>query len=189
MANKKNLYYKTGNKGNVDFTERWDDLKEILDLNPNDTVLDVGCAEGLIAIEVAKKVKFVEAFDKELVRIKKAMINANGYKNIKFAISSYIDYTYTNYDKVLCLGVYKPNWKNTETKYKIKERRKALNRIFASCTQQLYLRIPVISDKVDKSWGISDIEVLTIADKNNFNLVHRGEPRHDHGTLFKFQRR
>ena len=118
---KQELYYRVNNKGNVNFSDRWDDLKEILDLNPNDTVLDVGCAEGLIAIEVAKKVKFVEAFDKELVRIKKAMINANGYKNIKFAISSYIDYTYTNYDKVLCLGVYKPNWIKTETMYKIKE--------------------------------------------------------------------
>ena len=186
---KQELYYQVNNKGNVNFSDRWDDLKEILDLNPNDTVLDVGCAEGLIAIEVAKKVKFVEAFDKEKVRIENAINNANGRKNIKFTKSSYIDYTYTTYDKVLCLGVYKPNHKWKETKSQKIQRREALNRIFASCTQQLYLRIPVISDKVTKDAGIRDTEVLKIANNNNFNLIYRSEPRYDHGTLFKFQKR
>ena len=184
---KENLYYRTGNKGNVDFTERWNDLNKILDLNQNDTVLDVGCAEGLISIEVAKKVKFVEAFDKEPYRIKTAINNANGCKNINFVTSSYSNYTYKTYDKVLCLGVYKPS--KDESPNSEKGRAKALNRIFASCTQQLYLRIPVISDKVDKSWGVSDVEVLKIADNNNFNLVYRSEPRYNHGTLFKFQKR
>ena len=85
---KQELYYRVNNKGNVNFSDRWDDLKEILDLNPNDTVLDVGCAEGLIAIEVAKKVKFVEAFDKELVRIKKAISIVFIVKLIKPSIIS-----------------------------------------------------------------------------------------------------
>ena len=46
---KQELYYRVNNKGNVNFSDRWDDLKEILDLNPNDTVLDVGSGRGHIS--------------------------------------------------------------------------------------------------------------------------------------------
>ena len=48
---KKSLYYKTSTQnGPVDFADRWNDIKPLIDFNPNHIVLDVGCAEGLITI-------------------------------------------------------------------------------------------------------------------------------------------
>ena len=45
---KKSLYYKTSTQnGPVDFADRWNDIKPLIDFNPNHIVLDVGCAEGL----------------------------------------------------------------------------------------------------------------------------------------------
>ena len=83
MANKKNLYYKTGNKGNVDFTDRWDDLKPLIDFNPNHIVLDVGCAEGLIAIELAKQFKQVYAFEINPIRCQMGRENVIRVLNIE----------------------------------------------------------------------------------------------------------
>jgi len=187
MANKKNLYYRTGNKGNVDFTERWDDLKPLIDFNPNHIVLDVGCAEGLIAIELAKQFKQVYAFDVEPYRIKRAIKNANGIANIYFKTNNYMIYKYNTYDQIFCLGVYhkiKRKWRRP-----VIRRQEILDTMFKRCKSTLYLRVPIVSNNVLKTVGVSDVEVLKIADNNNFNLVYRSEPRYNHGTLFKFQKR
>jgi SAM-dependent methyltransferase len=181
---KKNLYYKTDNEGNVDFADRWNDLKEILEITNNDTVLDVGCAEGLISIEVSKTAKIVDAFDVEPYRIIQAKENAKKARrnNINFRVSSYEDYAYKSYDIVLLLGVYH--------KIKSKNRREqSLNSMFTQCQKQFYIRVPVISDSVSDQVGIHTEEIETVADKQGFELVFKSDPRYDHGTLFKFKRR
>jgi SAM-dependent methyltransferase len=178
---KKNLYYKTGEEGNVDFAERWNDLKPLIDNNKKHTVLDVGCAEGLIALELAKKFKKVFAFDIEPYRIRKAKKNAVGVDNIEFSTDSYISYQYQDYDQVFCLGVYH--------KIKSNQRQKALADMFYKCRSTLYLRVPIIGKDVPKTVGVSDVEVLKIAGNNDFVLAHRTEQRPQHGTIFKFVRR
>ena len=178
---KKNLYYKTNEEGNVDFAERWNDLKSLVDINAGDTVLDVGCAEGLISIELAKKFKKVFAFDIEPYRIHKAKENAAGVDNIEFSTESYTSYEYQNYDQVFCLGVYH--------KIKSNKRQKALSDMFKKCRSTLYLRVPVIGKGVPKTVGVSDVEVLKIAGNNDFVLAHRTEQRPQHGTIFKFKRK
>ena len=181
LAVKKNLYYKTGELGNVDFRERWNDLKILVDSNNEHTVLDVGCAEGLISIELAKQFKKVFAFDIEPYRIRKAKENAVGVDNIEFSTGSYMSYEYQDYDQVFCLGVYH--------KIKSNERQKALSDMFKKCRSTLYLRVPVIGEDVPKTVGVSDVEVLKIAGNNDFVLAHRTEQRPQHGTIFKFVRR
>jgi|TARA_R110000803_G_C11854127_1_gene306268 cyclopropane fatty-acyl-phospholipid synthase-like methyltransferase len=177
---KKNLYYKTGNEGNVDFAERWNDLEPLIDHNNDHAVLDVGCAEGLIAIELSKRFKKVFAFDIEPYRIVKARENAKNIENIEFSTESYMSYQYKNYDQVFCLGVYH--------KIKSNQRQKALDDMFKKCGSTLYLRVPVIGEGVLKTVGVSDAEVLKIAGNNNFVLAHRTEQRPQHGTIFKFVR-
>lgn len=178
---KKNLYYKTGAEGNVDFKERWNDLEPLIDSNKDHTVLDVGCAEGLISIQLAKKFKKVFAFDIEPYRIKIAKENSKHIKNIEFSTESYMSYKYENYDQVFCLGVYH--------KIKHSQRQRALEDMFQKCMSALYLRMPVIGEDVPKTVGVNDAEVLKIAGNNDFVLAHRTEQRPQHGTIFKFVRR
>ena len=178
---KKNLYYKTGEEGNVNFAERWNDLSEIIDFNKDHTVLDVGCAEGLIAIELSKRFKKVFAFDIEPYRIMKARENATGISNIEFSTENYMYYAYQGYNQVFCLGVYH--------KIKKSKRQRALDNMFKKCSSTLYLRVPIIGKDVPKTVGVSDVEVLKIAGNNDFVLAHRTEQRPQHGTIFKFVRR
>ena len=178
---RKNLYYKSGEQGNVDFDERWKDLSEIIDFNKDHTVLDVGCAEGLISIELSKRFKKVYAFDIEPYRITKARENAIGISNIEFSTGNYMSYEYQDYNQVFCLGVYH--------KIKLSQRQRALNDMFKKCSFTLYLRVPIISKDVPKKVGVSDVEVLKIAGNNNFVVAYRTEQRPHHGTIFKFVRR
>ena len=180
---KKNLYYKIGDLGNVDFADRWNDLNEMLDLDRDDTVLDIGCAEGLISIEVSKKVKKVTGFDVEPFRIKNAENNAKeqNIRNVEFLVSNYKNFRYKEYDKILCLGVY----------HKIKDgsRRAMLETMFNSCRKQFYIRVPIIDNKtVFENVGVREEEIMEIANNNRFELLHRTQPRHNHGTIFKFQK-
>jgi len=180
---KKNLYYKTDNKGNVNFIDRWKDLEKILDLETNDSVLDIGCAEGLISLEVAKKVKTVIGFDIEPYRIEIAKYNAKqqNIKNINFLIDNYRTFNYTTYDKILCLGVY----------HKIKNvlRLETLKKIFDCCKKQIYIRVPIIdNNSIFKNVGVEDKEILNTAKNKGFSLLYRSVPRDDHGTIFKFQK-
>jgi len=184
LAMKKNLYYKVGNEGNVDFNNRWNDLEKILDLKNTDTVLDIGCAEGLISIEVAKKVKHVEAFELELHRVNVAKENAekNKVKNIFFSVASFLNFNYQTYNKVLCLGVY----------HKIRQanaRIPALERMFRSCTDQFYIRVPVLDGTVPIDRGIEEKEIIDTAFRSGFDLVVKTKQRPNHGSIFKFAKR
>lgn len=176
---KKNLYYKTGKEGNVDFADRWDDLQPLIEADSTQTALDIGCAEGLIAIELSKLFRHVYAFDIEPYRIQLAKQNAKMHNNIDFSTQNYINYDYKEYDNVFCLGVYH--------KIKSSVRQNSLNDMFKKCKRYMYLRIPVLGDGVNNNVGVSDQEVLDIAVKNGFELLHRSEPRNLHGTIFKFK--
>ena len=180
---KHSLYYKTGQHmiGNVDFADRWNDLRDLIEADPSHIALDVGCAEGLISISLSKMFKEVHAFDIEPYRIQQAKNNAKGIKNIFFSTKNYLTYDYQNYDQIFCLGVY----------HKIKSisRQRSLDTMFKKCNSMLYLRIPVIDKNVSKTVGVPAAEVLKIAVDNDFELVHRTKQVHLHGTIFKFKRR
>jgi SAM-dependent methyltransferase len=180
---KKNLYYKTGEHmiGNVDLKDRWNDLEQIIDYDKSHTALDVGCAEGLITLKLARKFKHVTGFDIEPYRIKMANENAKGYNNVSFTTNNFMSYRYAPHHKIFCLGVYH--------KIKYHTRQRALDSMFKNCKHQLYLRVPVIDRFVAKNVGIYAKEVLDIADKNDFDMIHRSEQRPLHGTIFKFERR
>jgi SAM-dependent methyltransferase len=90
--------------------DRWDDIRGIIDLGPDDEVLDVGCAEGLIAIETARHAKWVHGIEvmPHRVAAAAAFAKAEGVENVSFEHASIKDYEIESlsYDIALFLGVY-----------------------------------------------------------------------------------
>jgi SAM-dependent methyltransferase len=67
-------------------TLRWAKVAPFADLRPGDTVLDIGCAEGEISMEVARSVGFVHGIDISDYRARKACATAKrrGITNVRF---------------------------------------------------------------------------------------------------------
>ena len=87
-----------------DFLERWIDISLIADFRPTDTVLDVGCAEGLISAKVAKRVANVHAIDvsEHRVRLAKSL----SLTNVTFEVADFANLQPKQpYDVTLLLSV------------------------------------------------------------------------------------
>ena len=80
------------------------------DLRPTDHVLDAGCAEGLITLELAKYVERIHGFDISAVRIEEAQRVAaeRGIANATFEVESVIGYPVEplSYDVTIFAGVW-----------------------------------------------------------------------------------
>lgn len=85
------------------------DLGQIGDFRATDHVLDMGCAEGLISLLVAKQVARVHGVELSSVRVKQAQLEAarQNIHNVTFSVGSITDYPVepNSYDIVLLLGV------------------------------------------------------------------------------------
>lgn len=90
--------------------DRWWWIGAAADLRPDDSVLDAGCAEGLLTMETARRVARVEAFDYSSMRIEHARRTAvaRGIKNIEFSVLDIHDASYapSTFDVVMFLSVY-----------------------------------------------------------------------------------
>ncbi|HEX7009200.1 MAG TPA: class I SAM-dependent methyltransferase [Phycisphaeraceae bacterium] len=98
-----------GGDGVWDVDCRWPEVEAHADLRPDDHVLDVGCAEGLITIEIAQRVKHVHGVELRSQRVEAARKIAaeRGVSNVTFEQGS-IDQLLLapqSYDVVLFLGV------------------------------------------------------------------------------------
>ncbi len=82
-------------------------LFDMLILNENDTILDVGCGEGSITIPLSKKVKKVIALDSspKMIEFLEKRINDNGITNIETVLGAIEDISYDDFkgvDVVVC---------------------------------------------------------------------------------------
>jgi SAM-dependent methyltransferase len=103
------LYYKES-RGGRSFQSRWDEVRPITDFRSADHVLDVGCAEGLITLEVAKLVERVHGFDVHPARVAEAnrLAAERGLPNATFEVASVLDYPFEplSYDVTLFMAVW-----------------------------------------------------------------------------------
>ena len=104
----KQLFY--SEKDIATLQERVDEVLRFTDLRPTDRVLDAGCAEGLITLELAKYVQFIRGFDLSRIRIDtaKQLAEERGIENASFEVESVIGYPVKplSYDVTLFFGVW-----------------------------------------------------------------------------------
>ncbi len=107
----KDIYYKEASSGQTSMAsrnlqERWSDVEYLADLRSEDTVFDVGCAEGLLTLEVASMVASVHAIESDDARYEKAtrVLAETPNVTLEHASIDEINLT-TKYDVVLFLGV------------------------------------------------------------------------------------
>jgi len=89
---RKGLYYRES-RGRS-FRPRWDVLQKVADFRPTDHVLDIGCAEGLITLEVATLVERVHGIDAHENRVAEAtrLAAESGIRNAAFELASVVGY-------------------------------------------------------------------------------------------------
>jgi SAM-dependent methyltransferase len=82
--------------GGVRTPRRAQAVMRIGDLRPTDHVLDVGCAEGWVAVEVAGLVERLHALDISPARVQRAMERAaeRGLENASFEVAAIQDYPF-----------------------------------------------------------------------------------------------
>jgi SAM-dependent methyltransferase len=105
----KGLYYKESCSGRS-FQSRWDEIRPLADFRPTDHVLDVGCAEGLITLEVATLVERAHGIDVHPGRVAEAnrLAVERGLSNATFELASVLDYPFEplSYDVTLFMAVW-----------------------------------------------------------------------------------
>jgi SAM-dependent methyltransferase len=109
--NTRGYYYGDFHRGGSGVTlyDRWRDAAQIADFRSTDSVLDVGCAEGLITFEVARHVAHVDGIDVMPHRAERAQRAATERKitNVCISAGSLTGYPLEplSYDVVLALSV------------------------------------------------------------------------------------
>jgi SAM-dependent methyltransferase len=164
-----------------DFSERWDDVAQLVDLRPSDIVLDMGCAEGLISFEVAKQVTHVDGVEVAPHRLERAVSRSrqDGVKNVSFTLGSVVDYDVSpkSYDVVLFLGVMgKPTGAN---RVGLAE----LDRMLAATRRQIIIRV-----NVQGQGNFHLYDILALMDQRDFDGICFLK-REGHGNLIVGNRR
>ena len=129
-----------GQEGGWSLEERWPDVEAVAEFRHDDEVLDVGCAEGLISMKVARQVKFVLGVEYQPQRVEAAEIirKEKGISNVRFEAGSVCDLDLEPlcYDVVLFLGVF--HHLPRECKMP------ALNKLLHATRRQIIIRTPLM---------------------------------------------
>jgi SAM-dependent methyltransferase len=177
----RNSYYfdvaRNDGRGNA-LVERWSDVAPLLPFKLSDRVLDIGCAEGLIALAIAPQVLEVVGFEMEPHRVEAAKRFASrmGIRNATFGVGSVLDDELPEglFDVVLFLGLI--GYPCGERTIGIPE----LNKALAKCQRSIAIRVDVQDDHKDLLHPILDA-----MDKAGFDGVcFPKQIRDDVGNVF-----
>jgi SAM-dependent methyltransferase len=90
--------------------ERWAGTEPYVEFRATDEVLDIGCAEGLVALELAKSVKRVHGIEVHAHRVERALDFARELGRTNFTAEAVgieaAEFAPLSYDVVLMQGVY-----------------------------------------------------------------------------------
>ena len=167
-------YYRTFNEETGrELSDRLGHLRGALHLLPAYRVLDIGCAEGLISMEIAPWVSEVLGLDIRPQRIQAArkLAQQRQIHNVRYEVASLFDITLTplSYDVVLFLGVYHQLPEDS--------RLDALRMIFDASSHQVAIRTrihrdPRVRDTISKVCREKDFAVT-------FEHTHEAERRQE----------
>lgn len=169
-----------------DFSSRWDDVAQVVDLRPSDIVLDMGCAEGLISFEVAKYVRHVDGVEIAPYRVERAISHGRdkGIKNVSFKAGSVtnFDVLSKSYDVILFLGVM---GKKTGGGVGLAE----LEKMLAATRRQIVVRANVQQRAyIDEDSDFRLRDILETMDRQGFDAICF-DKRKEHGNLIVGNRR
>src|SRR4051794_7551716 len=175
------LYYE--NKvGTADsFESRWDEIRRIADFRPTDHVLDAGCAEGLVALQVAPRVAQVHGFDISAGRIEHAvrLAEERRIENATFEVASIdeVELEPESWDVTLFLAVW--GKRTLDGSRAIGE--PELARLLSATRRQLVARVGLQRDEPREA---NLLEILDVCDANGFDAIGFNRPLHD-GTFLR----
>ena len=183
--------YYDSNAGTADsFENRWDEMLRIADFRPTDRVLDVGCADGLVALAVAPLVAHVHGFDISAPRVERAVQLAaeRGIENATFEVASIdeIELEPESWDLTLFLAV----WGKQTLDGRRAVGEPELARLLAATRRQLFGRVGLQKDARGEQ---NLIEITAVCDQHGFEMLGFSRPLHEgtflRGNLFLANRR
>jgi 2-polyprenyl-3-methyl-5-hydroxy-6-metoxy-1,4-benzoquinol methylase len=132
-----------GGDGVWDLDSRWGDVRTFADLRSDDEVLDLGCAEGLVSIEVASRVRRVHGIELRPERVEAARQVAaeRGIDNVTFECggAGTVAIPERSYDVVLFLGVLQH--------MKREEKMPTLAKVLKAARRQVVMRMPLFDPR------------------------------------------
>jgi SAM-dependent methyltransferase len=149
------FYAENSPTGHHSGQDRWEEVRRIGDFRQTDRVLDIGCAEGWIALEAAGLVRHVDGFDISPQRVGEAarLAAERGIANVAFDVASIEQYPFRprSYDVVLFLSVYGKRLGETRT-IGVEH----LEPVLEATRRQLIMKVGVqgVEQKEARLWGI-----------------------------------
>jgi SAM-dependent methyltransferase len=157
------LFYREDNMSAEEFEKRWHEVRRLMDLRPTDRVLDVGCAEGWMTLEMAREVEHAHGFDTVETRIAEAqrLAEQQGAGNATFEVASVIGYPIEplSYDVTLFSSV----WGRQSASQDVGARE--LEALLRGTRRELVARINV----TDFPGRLE--EILDVCDRNEFDAL------------------
>jgi SAM-dependent methyltransferase len=185
-ATQKTYFYERarGDNRGSQLADRWADVAAVADLRPTDQVLDVGCAEGLVALAAAERVSHVHGFERMPHRVEAARAFADeaGITNATFEEGCVLDYPVEplSYDVVFFLGVY--GVPTSKDPIGLKE----LAKYVAAARRQIIIRVE--AQEMPESEGRLD-GILGLFDELGFDGICFTKRSPKHGNIILGSRR
>jgi SAM-dependent methyltransferase len=146
----------------------WQDILLLADLRPTDHILDMGCAEGHITMEIARHARARHGVEVEAPRVEEGtrIAKERGLANVTFAAGNATDYPLEpdSYDLVFFLGVL--GKKNGDGIVGLHE----LDRLLKAARRQIYVRVGIQKQSmVDR--GLSLTAIMKLMDERGFDSI------------------